>query len=233
MADESRYSKNDYQHMSLFWTDLMHLMFSKPQALTSAGPMRNFAENTKKVSVEMIEASEHLKKFNESLSLYYQQMMKTWFQAQKKVDTKAPQIPNDVEHFEAYKRLWIDMMDNDFTDLFDSNEFGENYGRLVEHEMELTKRWNNIADVILKSANLPSKKEIEEVYKQMYTLKRRVSALESEVMFSRKRKAEAKKPAARTKRPGPGSKDKAKSGAAKPASRTKPSSAKPARKKTG
>ena len=145
--------------------------------------MRSFSENAKKLSVEMIDASTHLKELNEALSLYYRQMTDTWLGAQKKINEKVPSIPKDVEQFEAYKRIWIDVMDNDFTDLFDSEKFGTNYGRLVRHEMELTKRWNNAADVLLKSANLPTKEEIDEVYKQMYSLKRRVSELESEVIF--------------------------------------------------
>jgi hypothetical protein len=37
-----------YKHLSLFWTDIIHLMSSKPQALTSIGPMRAFATNSKK-----------------------------------------------------------------------------------------------------------------------------------------------------------------------------------------
>ncbi len=43
--------------------------------------------------------------------------------------------------------------------------FGENYGKLVSKELELTKHLNNITNVILQSANLTSKEEIDEVYK--------------------------------------------------------------------
>ena len=37
-------------------------------------------------------------------------------------------IPQDIEQMEQFKRLWIDIFDNDFTELFDSEKFGENYG---------------------------------------------------------------------------------------------------------
>ena len=40
--------------------------------------------------------------------------------AQKKVNQKSPEIPQDVEQIEAIKRVWIDIFDNDFTELFDS-----------------------------------------------------------------------------------------------------------------
>jgi hypothetical protein len=167
-----------YKHLSLFWTDIIHLMSSKPQALTSIGPMRSFASNSKKITTELIEINEVLLGFNQYITEYYKQLSDTWTDAQKKVNLKAPEVPQDVEQIEAFKRIWIDIFDNDFTELFDSKKFGENYGKLVSKELELTKHWNNITNVILKSANLPSKEEIDEIYKEMHSLKKRVGKLE-------------------------------------------------------
>lgn len=169
-----------YKHLSLFWTDLIYLMSSKPQALTSVGPMRSFAANAKKISVELLDSNDDLVEFNKRLTGYYQQLADTWAIAQKKVNAKMPEIPNDQEQFDAYKRIWIDIFDNDFTELFDSHKFGENYGKLVASELELTKHWEQMTNVMLQSANLPSKKEIDEVYKELHTLKKRVSKLESQ-----------------------------------------------------
>ena len=169
-----------YKHLSLFWTDLIYLMSSKPQALTSVGPMRSFAANAKKISVELLDSNDDLVEFNKRLTGYYQQLADTWAVAQKKVNAKMPKVPNDQEQFEAYKRIWIDIFDNDFTELFDSHKFGENYGKLVASELELTKHWEQMTNVMLQSANLPSKKEIDEVYKELHALKKRVSKLESQ-----------------------------------------------------
>lgn len=167
-----------YKHVTLFWTDIIHLMSSKPQALASTGPMRAFATNSKKVTTELIEINEDLIGFNKYITEYYKQLAATWENAQKKVNQKVPKIPQDAEHLEAFKRIWIDIFDNDFTELFDSQKFGENYGKLVSKELELTKHWNNITNVVLQSVNLPSKEEIDEVYKEIHTLKKRVRKLE-------------------------------------------------------
>ena len=169
---------DNYKHLSLFWTDIMHLMSSKPQALTSVGPMRSFATNSKKISTELIEINEVLMGFNQYYTEYYKQLADTWSDAQKKVNLKAPEIPQDVEQIEAFKRIWIDIFDNDFTELFDSGKFGENYGKLVSKELELTKHWSNITNVILQSVNLPSKEEMDEIYKEIHSLKKRVGKLE-------------------------------------------------------
>jgi len=168
-----------YKHLSLFWTDLIHLMSSKPQALTSVGPMRNFSANAKKIATELLDSNEDLVEFNKRLTGYYQQLADTWAIAQKKVNAKMPEVPNDQEQFDAYKRIWIDIFDNDFTELFDSHKFGDNYGKLVASELELSKHWEHMTNVMLQSANLPSKKEIDEVYKELHALRKRVSKLES------------------------------------------------------
>lgn len=163
-------------------------MASKPQALTSIGPMRAFASNSKKISTELIQINENLMEFNKFVTEYYKQLSETWSEAQKKVNLKAPDVPHDTEQMESFKRIWIDIFDNDYTELFDSEKFGENYGKLVSKELELTKHWNNISNVILQSANLPSKEEIDEVYKEIHALKKRVTKLEIEL----KKKKDAK-----------------------------------------
>jgi hypothetical protein len=189
MQSESSKDITDYyKHLSLFWTDIIHLMSSKPQALASIGPMRSFAANSKKISTELIEINEDLMEFNKHLTEYYKQLADTWSDAQKKVNLKAPEIPQDVEQIEAVKRIWIDIFDNDFTELFDSGKFGENYGKLVSKELELTKHWNNITNIILQSVNLPSKEEIDEVYKEIHSLKKRVAKLELELKKQEVRK---------------------------------------------
>ena len=144
--------------------------------------MRNFAENAKAITTELLDSNEDLVEFNKALGTYYKQLGDVWAQAQQKVNLKTPEIPNDPEQFEAYKRIWIDIFDNDFTQLFDSKEFGENYGKLISKELDLTKHWNNITNVMLKSANLPSKKEINKIYKELHLLRKRISKLEKEKM---------------------------------------------------
>ena len=49
-----------FKHLSLFWTDMAYLISSKQSSLISAGPMRKFTLQTKKLANEMIEANEDL-----------------------------------------------------------------------------------------------------------------------------------------------------------------------------
>ncbi|HSD04535.1 MAG TPA: poly(R)-hydroxyalkanoic acid synthase subunit PhaE [Nitrosopumilaceae archaeon] len=180
MVSEPEYQKtlDYYKHLSLFWTDIVYLMASKPAALTSAGPMRKFAMQSKKLATEMIESNEDLIEFNTRLAEYYKQLSDTWIEAQKKFNKKIPEIPNDAETLEASKRVWIDMFENDFTQLFDSEKFGENFGKLISSELELSKHWNNMLSILLETANVPTKHDLDEVYKELHSLRKRISKLE-------------------------------------------------------
>lgn len=167
-----------FKHLSQFWTDMAYLISSKPSALTSAGPMRKFTMQTKKISNEIIEANEDLIEFNTRLTEYYKQLSDTWNEAQKRFNTKVPEIPNDIENIESSKRVWIDIFENSFTQLFDSEKFGENFGKLISSELELSKHWNNMLTVLLESANVPTKNDLNEVYKELHSLRKRVAKLE-------------------------------------------------------
>ncbi|MDE1815517.1 MAG: hypothetical protein KGI11_03040 [Thaumarchaeota archaeon] len=153
-------------------------MSSRPQSLMSTGPFRKLGVNAKKVNTEMIEINQELTEFNARLAEYYKQLIDTWNEAQKQFSKKVPEIPTDTEHLDSTKRIWIDIFENYFTRLFDSSEFAENFGKMVSSELELAKRWNNITSLMLESASMPTKNEVDELYKELHLLRKRVAKLE-------------------------------------------------------
>ncbi len=168
-----------YKQMSTFWSDMISMMSSKPASMMAVGPLRNMATNLKKITSELTEANQEIIDFNNNLLDYYGKLSETWIDAQKKVSSKMANVPQDGESLEAYKRVWIDMFENNFTQLFDSKEFSKNYNNLVSKELDHMKRWNSIMDIMLKASNLPTKEEIEEIYREMHSLKQRITKLES------------------------------------------------------
>ena len=167
-----------YKKTAMFWSDMIAMMSSKPTTLSAVGPLRNLSTNLKKITSELTEANKEIVEFNNFLIEYYKQLADTWTTAQNNVSSKVSQLPPNEEGTEAYKRVWIDIFENNFTGLFDSKKFSENYNKLISTELDLLKRWNTITDVMLKSANLPTKQEIDEIYEELHTLKNRIFKLE-------------------------------------------------------
>ena len=167
-----------YKKTAMFWSDMIAMMSSKPTTLSAVGPLRNISSNLQKITSELTEANKEIVEFNNFLIEYYKQLADTWTTAQNNVSSKASQLSPNEEGTEAYKRVWIDIFENNFTGLFDSKKFSENYNKLISTELDLLKRWNTITDVMLKSANLPTKQEIDEIYEELHTLKNRIFKLE-------------------------------------------------------
>jgi len=188
MQNESNITEY-YKKTAMFWSDMIAMMSSKPTTLTAVGPIRNLSSNLKKITSELTEANKEIVEFNNFLIEYYKQLADTWTSAQKEVASNVPKIPQNEEGMEAYKRVWIDIFENNFTGLFDSKKFSENYNRLISTELDLLKRWNAITDVMLKSANLPTKQEIDEIYEELHSLKNRIFKLE----LSKKKTENARK----------------------------------------
>ena len=148
--------------------------------LPQAGPARAAAENARRISGELAEASRAMLELGAHMAEYYEQVAETWAGAQKKADARIGRIPDDEERPDAERRVWIDMFDGDFTDLFDSERFGRTYGEMLKKEMEVTRRWGNITSILLESANLPSRRELNELAREVHALKRRISRLEAD-----------------------------------------------------
>jgi len=167
-----------YKKTAMFWSDMIAMMSSKPTTLSAVGPLRNLSTNLKKITSELTESNKEIVEFNNFLIEYYKQLADTWTGAQKEVSSKITKVPQNEEGLEAYKRVWIDIFENNFTGLFDSKKFSENYNGLISTELDLLKRWNAVTDVMLKSANLPTKQEIDEIYEEVHNLKNRIFKLE-------------------------------------------------------
>ena len=177
-TEDSQKTLGYYKHVSLFWTDILSLMSSRPHSLISTGPLRKLGINAKKISAEMIEINEQLVEFNNRLTEYYKQLADTWNEAQQQFSKKVPEIPSDAEHIDSSKRIWIDIFENYFTRLFDSPEFADNFGKLISSELELANRWKTVTSLMLETLNMPTKKEIDEIYKELHSMRKRIAKLE-------------------------------------------------------
>jgi len=177
-TEDSQKTLGYYKHVSLFWTDILSLMSSRPHSLISTGPLRKLGINAKKISAEMIEINEQLVEFNNRLTEYYKQLADTWNEAQQQFSKKVPEIPSDAEHIDSSKRIWIDIFENYFTRLFDSPEFADNFGKLISSELELANRWKNVTSLMLETLNMPTKREIDEIYKELHSMRKRIAKLE-------------------------------------------------------
>lgn len=87
---------------------------------------------------------------------------------------------NTVKDWRAFQQLWSETADRVFEEAFREEENLKIYGTFINslnrfrlHQQALTEEW-------MKAVNLPSRQEVDEVHKNIYTLRKTVKALQKQ-----------------------------------------------------
>lgn len=86
-------------------------------------------------------------------------------------------LPKD---FNDYYRVWIKMLEEKYMDLFRSTEYIHVLGNALQSLNDFLAARQSIIQDVLKMAGIPGEKDLDELYKDIYTLKKRVATLEKE-----------------------------------------------------
>ena len=75
--------------------------------------------------------------------------------------------------------LWIDVIDQVFAKVFQSDEYIRMQGRLLNTAMAYRLREQEIVEAFLKTSHVPSRSELDEAYRRIYHLKKDVKELKT------------------------------------------------------
>jgi hypothetical protein len=87
---------------------------------------------------------------------------------------KLPENSND------YYKLYIKILEGHFMSLFKSPDYVKAMGKTLEALEDFVEARNAIGQDILKAMSMPTQNELDELYKEMYQLKKRIKILEKE-----------------------------------------------------
>lgn len=86
------------------------------------------------------------------------------------------------EKYKDFYKAWIETYSETFKEFLSSGHFASDSGRFMSYFMEFQKRNREMLEEnYLKPMNLPTKAELDDVYKELYSLKRTVKELTSQV----------------------------------------------------
>ncbi|MBF0344384.1 MAG: hypothetical protein HQL06_09165 [Nitrospirae bacterium] len=114
-------------------------------------------------------------------------MMLAGEKAMKKViDTVAEKIKagETVKSYNDFYKIWSEINENEYFSLFNTEEFSKIQGQLLDSALEFRKYNHKLIELYLADLPIPTRTEMDDVYKTIYDLKRKVRSLE--------KKAEAK-----------------------------------------
>lgn len=111
---------------------------------------------------------------------YVSQINKTYTQALDKLPTK--DINYDItseQDIKKYRNMLIGTLEDSFTGLFQSKEFGILVSDIMSTYSEYNKLLKNISNTLLVPLNLSTKDDVDMILKEMQELKRQVRDLKS------------------------------------------------------
>ena len=84
-------------------------------------------------------------------------------------------MPDDVE---AYYALWLKKLEGHYMELFKSSEYTSVLSKALESMADFRKSRDAIVEDALQSMPIPSRSEMDELYREVHVLKRRIRELE-------------------------------------------------------
>jgi len=89
--------------------------------------------------------------------------------------TKDGDLPEDPK---TYYQMWVKILEGHYMTLFQSPEYTHTLGQTMDAMSEFSHAKNEVIQDILGMFPIPTEKEIDELYKEIYLLKKRINALE-------------------------------------------------------
>jgi class III poly(R)-hydroxyalkanoic acid synthase PhaE subunit len=173
--------KSDFESTQEFydqWVNMYKTTMGKLVEMPAVGPAREKSEKM-------------MKGFSTFINLYAagmdtsSNMQNVFKEAMQKVQEKiGKDMDGDVspEKYKEFYDIWIQTYSETFKDFARSGHFVSDLGKLNAHLMDFQK-YNRemLEDNYLKPMNMPTKTEIDEINKELYTLKKTVKELTRQV----------------------------------------------------
>ncbi|MEM3103746.1 MAG: poly(R)-hydroxyalkanoic acid synthase subunit PhaE [Candidatus Nitrosocaldus sp.] len=116
-----------------------------------------------------------------SIAEYYMLLSATSLEASRKAALKMAEIKDD----EKARKVWIDVFEQEFNELFRSQRFGNIVNNIITSYADLLKCMASIVEAYFKELGLPTRSEMDSVYREMVKMKRDIANLTEEVKMLR------------------------------------------------
>ena len=163
------------------WADTLNWIQNRTPDIPTIGPAAGLVRNSATITAELTKAAEELSEFNKMLVQYYAKVSAAWMEATKQVMTKCPIDITDEKSRERVKKVWIDTFEEEFTTLFDSEDFAMIFGKLVEHEVKFNKHIQKLVEIYSKNLEMPTRSEIESIYVEIARIKNKLKEISDNI----------------------------------------------------
>jgi hypothetical protein len=116
---------------------------------------------------------------NANIIEYYILISATWIEASKRTLERIKDM--DERDKEKVIKLWIDVFEKEFNTLLGSERFASIIGNITNAYADMLKSVMDLVEAHLKELGLPTRSEMDSVYREMVKMKRDIARLSEEI----------------------------------------------------
>ena len=175
------------------WIETMNWIQNRTPGIPAVGPAAGLARNSVTISSELAQAMESFTEFNKHLAQYYAKISAAWMEATRQVIAKCPMDISEEKAREQLKNVWIETFEQEFTTVFDSEDFAQIFGQMLKNEVKFNKHIRNLVEVVSTNIGMPTRSEMDSVYKEIERIKNKLKEMSDNIRdLSKIRKETAK-----------------------------------------
>jgi hypothetical protein len=149
--------------------------------LPTTGPLFSYFDNLKDESAQLSNLADTILKSQIILGQYWKQVNQAYVTAVLKINEKTSSSLMDIKtkkDLDDYRKIMIDCFEEEFTNLFNSGEFALTYRDLLDKQMDLLRHIQNSTQKTLGILNMPTRKELDMILKDLHELRKSVADLQ-------------------------------------------------------
>ncbi len=176
-ADTADFDAQSFDHELLeLWTSLYENELSQFLKIPQIGLGRVYQER-------VMHATDELNRFQATFSrfmhLVYLPMESSFKTMQEKMAEMAEAGPLD-DKSKTYYNLWIKVLEGHYMEMFKSEDFTDSLGETLSGLNTFVEARRAVINDVLKSYSIPTNNDLDDLYKEIYLLKKRIRACEKQ-----------------------------------------------------
>jgi Poly(R)-hydroxyalkanoic acid synthase subunit (PHA_synth_III_E) len=148
--------------------------------LPTIGPLFSYFGNIKEQNAQVANLAETIMKSQITLGQYWKQVNQAYVNAALRINEKTSTSLLDIKtkkDLDDYRKIMIDSFEEEFTKLFNSKDFALTYRDLLDKQMDLLSQIQASSQRTLGILNLPTRKELDTISKDLHDLRKSVMDL--------------------------------------------------------
>jgi hypothetical protein len=152
-------------------------IWSNISRLPTVGPFFAFSQGSRSDLQDIIELWKTFLEFQIHIKEFWARINNTYSHALAKASEKAPKEYSSKKDFENFRKIAIDIFEEEFTGLFDSKDYAILNSMLLGDQYDTVMHLQKITEKQFKILNLPTRSELDYLSRDIHDLKKTVHDL--------------------------------------------------------